>query len=94
MLDGHTANPGDLDWSPLAAACGDTVHDRTPAALTLERAAGAQVLLTNKVAAGRGRSWPLCRICAISACWPPRLQRCRHGSRPGARHRGDQRSGL
>ncbi|WP_345907657.1 NAD(P)-dependent oxidoreductase, partial [Sphingomonas sp. UBA4815] len=52
ILDGYTANPGDLDWSPLAALGEVTVHDRTPAALTLERAAGAQVLLTNKVVLG------------------------------------------
>ena len=48
VLDGHALNPGDLDWSPLAA-CGDlTVHDRTPPDLVLERAAGAAVILTNK----------------------------------------------
>jgi glycerate dehydrogenase len=49
VLDGYVANPGDLDWSPLAALGRVTVHDRTPAALTLERAAGAQAVLTNKV---------------------------------------------
>jgi len=52
VLDGYTANPGDLDWSPLATFGELTVHDRTPAALTLQRAAGAQVLLTNKVLLG------------------------------------------
>jgi glycerate dehydrogenase len=52
VLDGYTANPGDLDWLPLAAFGELTVHDRTPATLLLERAAGAQVLLTNKVLLG------------------------------------------
>lgn len=52
VLDGYTANPGDLDWSPLAALGELIVHERTPAALTLERAAGARVLLTNKVILG------------------------------------------
>lgn len=52
VLDGHTANPGDLDWSPLAALGDLTVHDRTPAELTVARAAGAQVVLTNKVVLG------------------------------------------
>jgi len=52
VLDGYTANPGDLDWSPLVALGELTVHDRTAAALTLERAAGAQVVLTNKVVLG------------------------------------------
>ncbi len=49
VLDGFAANPGDLSWSALEALGELTVHDRTPAALTVERAAGAQVVLTNKV---------------------------------------------
>ncbi|MCU0347060.1 MAG: D-2-hydroxyacid dehydrogenase [Saprospiraceae bacterium] len=48
VLDGHTANPGDLTWDALAALGKLTVYDRTPPDLVLERAAGAQVLLTNK----------------------------------------------
>jgi glycerate dehydrogenase len=48
ILDGYTLNPGDLDWSSLEALGELTVYDRTPAELTLERAAGADVLLTNK----------------------------------------------
>ena len=52
VLDGYAANPGDLDWSPLATLGELTVHERTPAGLTIERAAGAQVLLTNKVVLG------------------------------------------
>lgn len=52
VLDGYTANPGDLDWSPLATLGELTVHDRTPAALILERAVGAQAVLTNKVVLG------------------------------------------
>ena len=48
VLDGHALNPGDLDWSPLAA-CGELkVHDRTPPDLVMARAAGAAVVLTNK----------------------------------------------
>ena len=52
VLDGYTANPGDLDWSPLMALGEVTVHERTPAALSVARAAGAQVVLTNKVMLG------------------------------------------
>lgn len=48
VLDGHTLNPGDLDWSALAALGELTVHDSTPPVLVQERAAGAQILLTNK----------------------------------------------
>lgn len=54
VLDGYAANPGDLDWSPFAALGGLTVHDRTPADLTLARATGAQAVLTNKVQLGAG----------------------------------------
>jgi len=53
VLDGYTLNPGDLDWQGLEALGEVTVHDRTPKELVLERAAGAEVLLTNKVVLGR-----------------------------------------
>lgn len=49
ILDGYTLNPGDLDWAPLAALGDLTVYDRTPADRIAERAAGADILLTNKV---------------------------------------------
>lgn len=52
VLDGYAANPGDLDWSPLFSLGEPTIHDRTPAALTLDRATGAQAVLTNKVVLG------------------------------------------
>lgn len=48
ILDAHTTNPGDLDWTPLASLGSVTVHDRSPATSVLERAAGADVLITNK----------------------------------------------
>lgn len=48
VIDGYTINPGDLDWSPLSALGELTVFDRTPAELTPGRAAGADILLTNK----------------------------------------------
>lgn len=49
VLDGYTLNPGDLDWSPLEALGTCLIHDRTPPAEVAERAAGARILLTNKV---------------------------------------------
>ncbi|OGR32840.1 MAG: glycerate dehydrogenase [Desulfuromonadales bacterium GWC2_61_20] len=52
VLDGYTLNPGDLDWQPLEALGDCTIHERTPKELLLERAAGAEVLLTNKVVVG------------------------------------------
>jgi glycerate dehydrogenase len=48
VLDGFTLNPGDLDWSPLAALAHLTIHERTPQAEIPERAQSAQMLLTNK----------------------------------------------
>ncbi len=52
VLDGYATNPGDLSWEGLAEFGELTVYDRTPASLTLERAAGADVLITNKVFLG------------------------------------------
>lgn len=48
VLDGYCLNPGDLDWSPLSAIGEVTIYDRTPHEQLLERAQGAEVLLTNK----------------------------------------------
>lgn len=48
VLDGHTLNPGDLSWESLASLGELTVHERTPAAEIVSRAAGAGILLTNK----------------------------------------------
>ena len=49
VLDGYTANPGDLSWDGLKQFGELTVYDRTAAEQLLERAEGAEVLLTNKV---------------------------------------------
>ncbi|MDP9291278.1 MAG: D-2-hydroxyacid dehydrogenase [Verrucomicrobiota bacterium] len=48
VLDGFTLNPGDLDWGGLREIGDLTVYDRTPVAETVSRAAGAEILLTNK----------------------------------------------
>ena len=48
VLDGHTLNPGDLSWEALEALGDCTVYDRTDADQTVQRAAGAEILLTNK----------------------------------------------
>ncbi len=49
VLDGHTLSPGDLDLSPLTHLGDVMVHPRTSRGDILERAKGAQVVLTNKV---------------------------------------------
>ena len=48
VLDGHTLNPGDLSWAALSALGEVTVHDRTPPAQVVERAADAEIIFTNK----------------------------------------------
>lgn len=53
ILDGHTLNPGDLDWSRLRALGECAIHERTPPNRVLERARGANAILTNKVVLDR-----------------------------------------
>lgn len=48
ILDGHTLNPGDLSWDGLRRLGRVACHDRTPAEAIVPRAAGAEILLTNK----------------------------------------------
>src|ERR1035441_4532721 len=48
VLDGFTLNPGDLSWEELKTLGHCTIYDRTPPDALAERAAGAEILLTNK----------------------------------------------
>ncbi len=48
VLDGYTLNPGDNPWDEVARLGELTVYDRTPAEQVVERAGGAEVVLTNK----------------------------------------------
>lgn len=49
VLDGATLSGDDLSWEGLQALGDCTVYERTPAELTVSRAQGAQIVLTNKV---------------------------------------------
>lgn len=49
ILDGYSLNPGDLDWSPVERLGDVTLFDRTPADKIVQRAADADIVLTNKV---------------------------------------------
>lgn len=49
VLDGHTLNPGDLDWSGLKELGTYSVHPRTTTDEIIERAVSARMVLTNKV---------------------------------------------
>ena len=53
ILDGYTANPGDLSWQGLEEMGEVTVYDRTKAEETVVRAAEAEIVLTNKVIISR-----------------------------------------
>ncbi len=48
VLDGHTLNPGDLDWNPLEELGDCSIYARTAPQQVAERAAGAEIVLTNK----------------------------------------------
>ncbi|MCU6711925.1 D-2-hydroxyacid dehydrogenase [Paenibacillus sp. J5C_2022] len=48
VLDGYTVNPGDLSWGELEKLGELTVYERTSQDQIVERAQGAQILLTNK----------------------------------------------
>ena len=53
VLDGYSANPGDLSWDELKTMGEVTVYDRTSPSETVARAAEADIVLTNKVIVGR-----------------------------------------
>ena len=48
VLDGHTTNPGDCSWRPVAVHGDLSVYDRTAADEIVPRAADAGIVLTNK----------------------------------------------
>ena len=48
VLDGNTLNPGDNPWDPVKALGDLTVYDRTPVERIVDRAGGAEIVLTNK----------------------------------------------
>ncbi len=53
VLDGYGMNPGDLSWDALKKLGEVTVYDRTAPSEVMQRAAGAEILLTNKTVLDR-----------------------------------------
>lgn len=49
IVDGFTANPGDLSWASLEGLGSLEIHDRTSPSELLERVQDAEAILTNKV---------------------------------------------
>lgn len=52
ILDGYTANPGDLDWGDLTQLGECTLYERTKRSEVVERVKEAEAILTNKTAIG------------------------------------------
>jgi glycerate dehydrogenase len=69
VLDGYTLNPGDNPWDELAALGELTVYDRTAPQDVVARAAGAEIVLTNKTVldAAALRQLPALRFIAVLA---------------------------
>ncbi|MDR0794477.1 MAG: D-2-hydroxyacid dehydrogenase [Tannerella sp.] len=53
ILDGYTLNPGDISWDGLKQFGDVTIYDRTPVDQIIERAAGAEIVFTNKTPLNR-----------------------------------------
>jgi glycerate dehydrogenase len=53
VTDGHTLNPGDLDWEKITAFGDLVVYDRTPKDQIIERCREAVIVLSNKTAFDR-----------------------------------------
>jgi len=69
VLDGHTLNPGDNPWDDVARLGELVVHDRTPPEQVVQRAAGAEIVLTNKTVLGADAigALPALRFIAVLA---------------------------
>ena len=53
ILDGYTANPGDLSWKALEEVGEVTIYERTSPQDVIARAKDADIVLTNKVYFGK-----------------------------------------
>jgi glycerate dehydrogenase len=65
ILDGHTANPGDVSWAEIEAVGPCTVHPRTRHEDVVMRAREADILLTNKTPIDRAAIESLPRLKCI-----------------------------
>ena len=62
ILDGYSADPGDLSWEELEQMGELTVYDRTSPSETVQRSAEADIVLTNKVVLDREKIAQLPRL--------------------------------
>jgi len=66
VLDGHTVNPGDNPWSPLAELGELVVHERSAVTEVVARAHDADIVLLNKTQLGREAFAQLPRLRGVS----------------------------
>ncbi len=62
VLDGYTANPGDLSWAELEQLGESIIHDRSPEPEVIARAQDAEIVLTNKTPVSRATIAALPRL--------------------------------
>jgi len=62
VLDGYALNPGDLSWDELKQLGETEIYDYTPFDKTIERAEGADIVLTNKTPLMEGEISQLPRL--------------------------------
>jgi len=66
VLDGHTVNPGDNPWTPLAELGELVVYERSATSEAVARAGDAQIVLTNKTQLGRETLAQLPQLLGVS----------------------------
>ncbi len=69
ILDAKALNPGDLSWRDFESLGEVTVYEKTAPDEVVERAAGAEIVITNKVVIGKAEmeQLPMCRYIGILA---------------------------
>jgi glycerate dehydrogenase len=69
VLDGYTLNPGDNPWDPIRPLGELVVHDHTAESDVVARAAGAEIVLTNKtpISAAAIEALPQLRFISVLA---------------------------
>jgi glycerate dehydrogenase len=65
VLDGHTLDPGDLDWNCFIDIAPTEIFDRTPESEVVERAHDAEIILTNKTKLPAAVLQALPKLCYI-----------------------------
>lgn len=62
ILDAYALNPGDLSWEQIKELGEVEIYDRTPSEKIVERAQGAEIILTNKAPINKETINELCEL--------------------------------